>query len=141
MPFLCGPAAGVSNFGLPELRELLSLAKVAPSVLESRSDPFAINHHMLQWALQHNVTFIGYSSLGTQWVNTPVSINPVFNSRLLKVRPGPRFVRSRGVPVLNQPQPCALRRGRWRCFRPAGSSAGAFVRAAVLVLTDLACML
>lgn len=76
----------MSNFGLPELRELLSLAKVPPSVLESRSDPFAINHHMVQWALQHNITFIGYSSLGTQWVNTPVSINPVFNSSLLKVR-------------------------------------------------------
>jgi hypothetical protein len=54
--------------------------------VESRSDPFAINHHVIQWCLQHNVTFIGYSTLGTQWVNTPVSVNPVFNSSMLQVR-------------------------------------------------------
>jgi diketogulonate reductase-like aldo/keto reductase len=78
-------AAGVSNFGLSELQQLLSLAKVHPSVVESRSDPFAISHHVIQWALSHNMTFIGYSSLGTQWVNSPVSVNPVFDSKLLQV--------------------------------------------------------
>lgn len=75
----------MSNFGLSELDELLKLSKVRPSVLESRSDPFAINHHALQWALRNNVTFIGYSTLGTQWINSPVSTNPVFNSSLLQV--------------------------------------------------------
>lgn len=75
----------MSNFGLSELQELLSLAKVAPAVLESRSDPFAINHHVIQFALRHNMSFIGYSTLGTQWINSPMSINPVFNSTLLQV--------------------------------------------------------
>jgi len=78
----------VSNFGLSELQELLSLARVAPSVLESRSDPFAINHQLIQFVLTHNMTFIGYSTLGTQWVNSPVSLNPVFNSTLLQVGVG-----------------------------------------------------
>lgn len=78
----------MSNFGLSELQQLLSLAKVHPSVVESRSDPFAISHHVIQWAQSHNMTFIGYSSLGTQWINSPVSVNPVFDSKLLQVRPG-----------------------------------------------------
>jgi diketogulonate reductase-like aldo/keto reductase len=85
-PPLLPASTGVSNFGLPELQQLLSLAKIPPAVVESRSDPFAINHHVIQWCLQHNVTFMGYSSLGTQWVNTPVSVNPVFNSSMLQVR-------------------------------------------------------
>jgi hypothetical protein len=134
----------VSNFGLPELRELLSLAKVAPSVLESRSDPFAINHHMVQWALQHNITFIGYSSLGTQWANTPVSINPVFNSSLLKVRPGSKFVQLGCASAGQAVSLCchrAVHRNADGAARPAGGCAWVFVLTAVLVLTDLACSL
>jgi diketogulonate reductase-like aldo/keto reductase len=77
--------AGVSNFGLSEMAELLKLAKVKPAVLETRSDPFAINHHLINLAVENNITFVGYSSLGTQWINSPAAINPVFTNNLLQV--------------------------------------------------------
>jgi len=85
---LVGVLAGVSNFGLSEMQELLKLASVKPAVLEMRSDPFAVNHHLINFCLEHNLTFIGYSTLGTQWINSPASINPVLTSALLKVRTG-----------------------------------------------------
>jgi diketogulonate reductase-like aldo/keto reductase len=77
--------AGVSNFGLADMAELLKLAKVRPAVLETRSDPFAINHHLINLAVENNITFVGYSSLGTQWINSPAAINPVFTNELLQV--------------------------------------------------------
>lgn len=77
--------AGVSNFGLSEMQELLKLAKVKPAVLETRSDPFAINHHLINFCIEHNITFIGYSNLGTQWINSPAAVNPVITSNVLKV--------------------------------------------------------
>eukprot|EP00775_Hariotina_reticulata_P008779 gene8779-8957_t len=75
---------GVSNFGLSEMQELLKLARVKPAVLEMRSDPFAVNHHLISFCIEHNITFIGYSTLGTQWINSPASINPVLTSALLQ---------------------------------------------------------
>ncbi|WIA18309.1 hypothetical protein OEZ85_009774 [Tetradesmus obliquus] len=75
---------GVSNFGLAEMAELLKLAKVKPAVLESRSDPFAINHHLINLAIENNITFVGYSSLGTQWINSPAATNPVFSNEVLQ---------------------------------------------------------
>jgi hypothetical protein len=77
--------AGVSNFGLSEMAELLKLAKIKPAVLETRSDPFAINHHIINLAVENNITFVGYSSLGTQWINSPAAINPVFINEVLQV--------------------------------------------------------
>lgn len=76
---------GVSNFGLGELRELLAMARVRPSVLQARSDPFAANSHLVAAALAANISFMGYSSLGTQWINSPAAVNPVFNNRVLRV--------------------------------------------------------
>lgn len=67
------------------MKELLQLAKIKPAVLETRSDPFAINHHLINFCVEHNITFIGYSTLGTQWINSPAAINPVFNNEVLKV--------------------------------------------------------
>eukprot|EP00878_Enallax_costatus_P028599 GHUV01030901.1.p1 GENE.GHUV01030901.1~~GHUV01030901.1.p1 ORF type:complete len:422 (+),score=72.83 GHUV01030901.1:42-1307(+) len=75
---------GVSNFDLSEMQELLKLAKTKPSVLQSRSDPFAVNHHLINFCIEHNIMFVGYSTLGTQWINSPVAVNPVHNNKLLK---------------------------------------------------------
>jgi diketogulonate reductase-like aldo/keto reductase len=75
----------VSNFGLGEIAELLKLAKIKPAVLEARSDPFAINHHLINVAVEKNITFVGYSSLGTQWINSPAAINPIFTNAVLQV--------------------------------------------------------
>lgn len=67
------------------MQELLKFAKIKPSVLQSRSDPYAVNHHLINFCIEHNITFIGYSTLGTQWINSPAAVNPVHNSELLKV--------------------------------------------------------
>lgn len=76
---------GVSNFGLSELQELFGLAKVKPAALEARSDPFAVNHHLINICIEHNMTFIGFSTLGTQWINSPAAVNPVHSNDILKV--------------------------------------------------------
>eukprot|EP00879_Flechtneria_rotunda_P018463 GHRR01019367.1.p1 GENE.GHRR01019367.1~~GHRR01019367.1.p1 ORF type:complete len:495 (+),score=162.62 GHRR01019367.1:249-1733(+) len=75
---------GVSNFGLPEMQELLQLAMVKPAILEARSDPFAVNHHLVNVCLENNITFVGYSTLGMQWINSPAAVNPVFSNSVLQ---------------------------------------------------------
>jgi hypothetical protein len=77
-------AAGVSNWNLQDMQELLGWARVRPAVLEARSDPLAANTPLLSFCLQRNITFISYSSLGSQWGwNGP---NPVLTHPVLKVR-------------------------------------------------------
>ncbi|KAF8059205.1 XYL1 [Scenedesmus sp. PABB004] len=116
---------GVSNFGLSEMRELLRLAKVKPAVLQSRSDPFAVNHHLANLCHEANVTFVAYSSLGTQWINSPAAINPVFSNALLKARGA--AARARAWP--RRPA-CAPPRAQWQRGRRRPPDAAQEVAAA-----------
>jgi hypothetical protein len=78
-------AAGVSNFNLQDMQELLGWARVRPAVLETRSDPLAASTPLLNFCLERNITFISYSSLGSQWGSQWGGANPVLSHPVLKV--------------------------------------------------------
>ena len=70
-------AIGVSNFGPEELRELLSIARVRPHVVQSWMDPLSQARALRRVCAEHGVLFQAYSTLGTQWAGQGVRLNPV----------------------------------------------------------------
>lgn len=60
-------ALGVSNFNVQQLESLLELATVKPAVVQGWYDPFHRDDELVKFCKSHNIQFMAYSSLGTQW--------------------------------------------------------------------------
>jgi len=71
-------AIGVSNFGTPELKELIeSVARIRPHVVQSWMDPLHQERPLREFCRAHGILFQAYSTLGTQWAGRGVKVNPV----------------------------------------------------------------
>lgn len=55
---------GVCNFGTSLLRDLLSYARIRPSVLQVESHPFLVQAKLLRYCQQENIAFTAFSPLG-----------------------------------------------------------------------------
>lgn len=55
---------GVSNFYLEDLEELVQLATVPVSAVQNWFDPFHQDRRVRAFCHEHNIRYIGYSSLG-----------------------------------------------------------------------------
>ena len=76
-------ALGVSNFSPEELRELLSMARIGPHVVQSWMDPLSQARRLREVCTAHGVLFQAYSTLGTQWAGQGVRINPILRHPVL----------------------------------------------------------
>lgn len=75
-------AIGVSNFRRDELQELVyRVARIKPHVVQNWMDPFHQETDTRDFCRKHNISFMAYSTLGTQW-RTPK--NPVASSDVLR---------------------------------------------------------
>lgn len=57
---------GVCNFGCSLLRDLLSYAKIRPSVLQVESHPYLTQETLLRYCQQENIVYTAFSPLGAQ---------------------------------------------------------------------------
>jgi D-xylose reductase len=55
---------GICNFGTSLLRDLLSYAKIRPSVLQVESHPFLVQSRLLRYCQQEQIAFTAFSPLG-----------------------------------------------------------------------------
>lgn len=55
---------GISNFGCSLIRDLLSTAKIRPSVLQVESHPYLVQAKLLRYCQQENIAFTAFSPLG-----------------------------------------------------------------------------
>ncbi len=55
---------GICNFGTSLLRDLLSYARIKPSVLQVESHPFLVQSKLLRYCQQENIAFTAFSPLG-----------------------------------------------------------------------------
>ena len=55
---------GVSNFNIPDLRELQNLAEVPISVVQNWFDPIHQDTRMRKFCKDANIRYMGYSTLG-----------------------------------------------------------------------------
>ena len=55
---------GICNFGTSLLRDLLSYARIRPSVLQVESHPFLVQTKLLRYCQQENIAFTAFSPLG-----------------------------------------------------------------------------
>ncbi len=55
---------GICNFGTSLLRDLLSYAKIRPSVLQVESHPFLVQSKLLRFCQQERIAFTAFSPLG-----------------------------------------------------------------------------
>uniref|UniRef100_A0A7I4E8R9 NADP-dependent oxidoreductase domain-containing protein n=1 Tax=Physcomitrium patens TaxID=3218 RepID=A0A7I4E8R9_PHYPA len=76
-------AIGVSNFNEEELRELLGSARIKPSVVQRNSDPFSADVEIQAFCQKEGIQYMGYSSLGSQWLMRGYAINPVLNHPII----------------------------------------------------------
>lgn len=75
---------GVSNFGLEDVEGLVQLATVPVSAVQDWFDPFHQDVRMREFCQKHGIRYIGYSTLGTQWVYFHgLKKNPVLTSSLI----------------------------------------------------------
>lgn len=56
---------GVCNFGTSLLRDLLSYAKVPPTVLQVESHPLLVQAKLLRFCQEHNIAYTAFSPLGS----------------------------------------------------------------------------
>jgi len=74
---------GVSNFDIDILRELESSANVKVSVVQNWMDPFHQDTEVRRYCADNDITYMAYSSFGTQWEwkleHNPVFLNPVLD--------------------------------------------------------------
>lgn len=77
--------AGVSNFDLDQLQQLLSHAHTKPSVVQLNADPLNPNLGIQAFCRTHGIQFQAYSSLGTQWAMRQ-GRNPVLgNGEIMRI--------------------------------------------------------
>ncbi|KAL9971353.1 hypothetical protein ACROYT_G023866 [Oculina patagonica] len=75
---------GVSNFDTQDLEELVQLATVPVSAVQNWFDPFHQDRPVRKFCQEHNIRYIGYSTLGLQWVYFHgLQKNPVLSSSLI----------------------------------------------------------
>lgn len=55
---------GVSNFNISLIRDLLSYAKIRPSVLQAELHPYLTQESLIRFAQQENIAVTGFSPLG-----------------------------------------------------------------------------
>ena len=55
---------GVSNFFLEDMEELVKIATVPVSALQNWFDPFHQDRRLRAFCLEHNIRYIGFSTLG-----------------------------------------------------------------------------
>ena len=55
---------GICNFGTSLLRDLLSYARIRPSVLQVESHPFLVQAKLLRYCQQENIAYTAFSPLG-----------------------------------------------------------------------------
>lgn len=78
-------AIGVSNFNLRQLKELVEeVAKVKPMIVQNHFDPGHQDNKVRMYCKQHNIAYMGYSTLGTQYMRGNNGVNlilthPVIN--------------------------------------------------------------
>eukprot|EP00850_Spirogloea_muscicola_P004036 SM000017S02776 [mRNA] locus=s17:171261:174279:- [translate_table: standard] len=77
-------AIGVSNFSEEELQELLEVATIAPHIVQSRSDPLAADIRLQAFCKKSGIQYMGYSTLGSQWLMLGHATNPVLNHPVIK---------------------------------------------------------
>ena len=76
-------AIGVSNFDVSLLQELYDIANKRISVVQNWMDPFRQDKETRAFCLRHNIAYMAYSSLGTQW-EMKLGHNPVFQDSTLQ---------------------------------------------------------
>lgn len=75
---------GVSNFPIEDMEELVQLATVPVSAVQDWFDPFHQDTRLRAFCQAHGIRYIGYSTLGTQWVYFHgLEKNPVLTSPLI----------------------------------------------------------
>lgn len=78
--------AGVSNFRIEQLVQLVHSSKVPPCLVQCNSEPLRPNAALQAFCRAHNINFEGYSTLGGQYWNAADGKNPVLtNSIALEV--------------------------------------------------------
>jgi L-glyceraldehyde reductase len=55
---------GVSNFTIPKLEKLLSIAKIKPAVNQVELHPLFPQNELLEWSTKHDILLVGYTPLG-----------------------------------------------------------------------------
>lgn len=69
--------AGISNFNLKELIELLEWAEVPPAVVQRHADVFSQDTAVQRFCLTQGIRYTAYSALGTQYLQSGFSSSPV----------------------------------------------------------------
>jgi diketogulonate reductase-like aldo/keto reductase len=77
-------AIGVSNFTIPNIKQILSYARVPPHVNQIEIHPFLPNTELVEFCRQHNILPEAYSPLGSQnqvpTTGEKVATNPTLNA-------------------------------------------------------------
>jgi diketogulonate reductase-like aldo/keto reductase len=76
-------SAGVSNFNLEQLVELVEFANIPPAVVQRRNDVFEQDVAVRHFCRQLGIQYVAYSSLGTQHTFSGEE-NPVLHSGALQ---------------------------------------------------------
>ena len=76
-------AIGVSNVGPREVDELVNFARIKPHIIQAWMDPFHSSSKLRETCERHNIRFMAYSTLGTQW-SMQGRDNPVLASSKLR---------------------------------------------------------
>eukprot|EP01041_Mallomonas_annulata_P007771 gene7771-15902_t len=76
-------AIGVSNFNEQQLQDLILIANKRVAVVQNWMDPFHQDVDVREFCKQHNIIYMAYSSLGTQW-GWKTMENPVLSNEVLQ---------------------------------------------------------
>lgn len=76
-------AIGVSNFDAAQLAELEAMANTKVSVVQNWMDPFNQDQGVRDFCRLHGITYMAYSSMGTQWESKFRGSNPVLSDKTL----------------------------------------------------------
>lgn len=80
---LCVIWAGVSNFDLTDLVELMEFAEIKPAVVQRHSDILSQDMLMQKYCRLQGIQYVAYSSLGTQWIQGGGKTNPVLTDSVV----------------------------------------------------------
>jgi diketogulonate reductase-like aldo/keto reductase len=77
-------AIGVSNFTIPNIKQIISYARIPPHVNQIEIHPFLPNTELVEFCRQHNIVPEAYSPLGSQnqvpTTGEKVNTNPTLNA-------------------------------------------------------------
>lgn len=68
---------GVSNFGVKNLKKILSFCRIKPAVDQVELHPYLPQHDIRQLCTENNIVVISYSSLGSSGENISLRNDPV----------------------------------------------------------------